>query len=180
MITRWTEATESDFQGTIIDVETIGGFRDEYPDSRRYQDHRLVIVGFIEKYHLEIVCARGDDSIAELVAEAQGLIAGLERPFCAFNSGFERGVFFYNLGMKISFERELQRGRESKEKACRQLTIPHYDDPFFGRGADCMDAWRTGRFDQAVAHNRACLLKERDILLKRGFGEPEPLRFVKL
>jgi len=27
-------------------------------------------------------------------------------------------------------------------------------------------------------HNRSCLLKERDILLKRGFRKPDDLRFI--
>jgi len=33
-------------------------------------------------------------------------------------------------------------------------------------------------FDKAIAHNRACLLKERDILIKRGFRKPDELKFV--
>jgi len=42
-----------------------------------------------------------------------------------------------------------------------------------------MYAWQAGEFDKAVAHNRACLMKERDILLKRGYRKPDglPLSF---
>jgi hypothetical protein len=42
-----------------------------------------------------------------------------------------------------------------------------------------MNAWHNGEFDAAIAHNRACCLKERDILIKESFGKPDELRFVK-
>jgi hypothetical protein len=35
-----------------------------------------------------------------------------------------------------------------------------------------------GKIKRAIAHNRSCLLKERDILLKRGFRRSEELNFV--
>ena len=40
-------------------------------------------------------------------------------------------------------------------------------------------AWEEGEFEQAIAHNRACLLKERDILLLTGAREPDEMIFVK-
>ena len=178
MIIKHEESVKSEFEGTVIDVETIGSFCDQYPDSRRYKDHLLVIIGFIDRHHLRILCAKGEASVPELLEKTRVILAGLERPFYAYNSEFERGVFFYNLGMKVSFDGELQQGRESKRKAVRQLGISNYDDPFFDRGLYCMDAWAKGEFNRAIAHNRACLLKERDIILKRGFREPEELRFV--
>jgi hypothetical protein len=43
-----------------------------------------------------------------------------------------------------------------------------------------MYAWQNGEFDKAIAHNRACLMKERDILLRRGYRKPDGLAlFVK-
>ena len=180
MIRRFKEIVKSDFAGTVIDIETIGSFHDEYSDSRRYKDHQLVILGLINRNNIEIFCAEGKPSVAELIDQTREILGQLERPFYAFNSEFERGVLFYNLDMKISFDGELQWGRESKAKSCKQLSIPNYDDPFFDRGIYCMDAWGKGKFDSAIAHNRACLLKERDILLKRGFRKPEELRFVGL
>ncbi|GAH04877.1 unnamed protein product, partial [marine sediment metagenome] len=33
--------------------------------------------------------------------KTEDIIDGLERPFYAFNSQFERGVLFYNLGKEI-------------------------------------------------------------------------------
>ena len=182
MIIRHKETVKSGFDGTVIDVETVGEFLDHYPDSRRYKDHQLVIFGYINRHGLEILCAEGESSIGELIEEIRKIIDGLETPYYAFNSGFERGVLFYNLGMKVDFDRELQRelirGRESKARAVGELGIPNYDDPFFDKGLLCMDAWVEGDFSSAIAHNRACLLKERDILLKRGFRQPDELRLV--
>ena len=45
-------------------------------------------------------------------------------------------------------------------------------------GKLCMEAWQKGQLEKAIAHNRSCLLKERDILLRRGFRKPNQLNFV--
>ncbi len=86
---------------------------------------------------------------------------------------------FYELGKVINFDGELQQGRESKANARSYLDIPNYDDPFYDKGFLCMQAWESGEFDRAMAHNRACLLKERDILLIRGFRKLDELKFIK-
>ena len=170
----------SNFEGTIIDIETSRGqFLNQYPDSRRYKDFQLVIFGFINKYALHILCAKGMGAINELRERTEKIIDSLERPFYAFNTDFERGVLFYELGKEIDFDGELQEGRESKANARSYLGIPNYDDPFYDSGFLCMQAWKDGEFDKAIAHNRACLLKERDILIKRGFREPDELEFVR-
>jgi hypothetical protein len=179
MIIEYKENVSSSFEGTIIDIETIGEFLNQYPDSRRYKDIQLVIFGFINRHGLYIFCAKGIEAISELKEKTKDIIDSLERPFYAFNTEFERGVLFYELGKEIDFDRELQEGRESKAKARSYLGVPNYDDPFYDRGLWCMDAWHNGEFDAAIAHNRACLLKERDILLKRGFRTPDELKFVK-
>ena len=179
MIIECTEDISSDFEGTIIDIETIGEFLNQYSDSRRYKNFRQVIFGFINRYGLQIFCAKGMEAISELNGKVESVIDGLGRPFYAFNSGFERSVLFYELGEEIDFERELQEGRESKANARSYLGIPNYDDPFYDSGFLCMKAWEAGEFDRAIAHNRACLLKEKDILLKRGFRTPDELKFVK-
>jgi len=169
----------SNFEGTIIDIETIGEFLNQYPDSRRYKDIQLVIFGFINRHALHIFCAEGTEAISELKEKTKNTIDSLERPFYAFNSEFERGVLFYELGKEIDFNGELQEIRESKARAVRDLGIPNYDDPFYDRGFLCIEAWEKGEFDKAMAHNRACLLKERDILIKRGFRRPDELEFIK-
>ena len=179
MIIEHKEDISSNFEGTVIDIETIGEFDNRYNDSRRYKDMQLVIFGFINRHALHIFCAKGIAAISELKEKTRDIIDSLERPFYAFNSEFERSVLFYELGREIDFDRELQEGRESKANVCGYLGIPNYDDPFFDNGYLCMKAWEAGEFDRAIAHNRACLLKERDILLKRGFRKSDELEFVR-
>ncbi|MBA7506617.1 hypothetical protein ES706_05310 [subsurface metagenome] len=179
MIIEHKEEISSDFEGAIIDIETWGEFNDRYNDSRRYKGIQLVIFGFIDRHALHVFCARGMEAISELREITERIIDNLERPFYAFSSEFERGVFFHQLGKKIDFDGELQRGRESKAKARKRLGIPNYDDPFYDRGLWCMNAWYNREFDAAIAHNRACCLKERDILIKEGFRKPDELEFVK-
>ncbi len=183
MIIEHKEDINSDFKGTIIDIETIGEFNRQYRgthDSREYQNIQQVIFGFINGQGLHIFCAKGTEAINELKEKTEELIDLLQRPFYAFQSEFERGVLFYELGKEIDFDGELQRYRgESKGNAKAELYIPNYDDPFNDVGKLCMTAWENGEFDKAIAHNRACLLKERDILLKRGAREPEELKFVR-
>jgi len=173
------EEITSNFEGTIIDIETIGEFLNQYPDSRRYKDIQLVIFGFINRHGLHIFCANEIEAISELKEKTKDIIDSLERPFYAYNTEFERSVLFYELGKEINFGGELQEGRESKANARIYLGIPNYDDPFYDRGVLCMRAWQDREFDRAIAHNRACLLKERDILMKRRFRRPDELRFVK-
>jgi len=179
MIIERKEDISSNFEGTIIDIETIGEFRNQYPDSRRYKDIQLVIFGFINRHVLQILCAKGMGAIDELRERTGKIIDSLERPFYAFNCNFESGVLFYELGKEIVFDGELQETYESKARAVRDLDIPNYDDPFYDKGLWCMNAWEAGEFEQAIAHNRACLLKERDILIKRGRIKPDELRFIK-
>jgi len=179
MIIEHEEDVNSNFEGTIIDIETIGEFLNQYPDSRRYRDIQLVIFGFINRHTLHIFCAKGIEAINELRERAPIIIDSLERPFYAFNSQFERGVCFYEVGREIDFDGELQVTREPKSRAVKDLHIPNYNDPFHDNGYLCLKAWEAGDFDGAIAHNRACLLKEGDILTKRGFREPDELRFVR-
>ena len=179
MIIEHEEDISSNFEGTVIDIETVGEFNNQYADSRRYKYIQLVIFGFINRHGLHIFCAKGMEAISELKEKAKEIFDGLERPFYAFNSEFERGVLFYELGREIDFDGELQRGTEPKKAVVRDLGISNYDDPFYDRGLWCMKAWEAGEFDAAIAHNRACLLKERDILLKRGFRRPDELKFVR-
>ncbi|MBU0929950.1 MAG: hypothetical protein KJ623_02670, partial [Nanoarchaeota archaeon] len=110
-----------------------------------------------------------------------GLItAGYDKPFYAFNSDFERGSLFHHLGFLVEFHNELNKEKfEAKRFAVSTLKIPNYDDPFNDNGLLCSKAWERGEINEAIAHNRSCLLKERDILLKRGFREPNILNFVK-
>ena len=128
-----------------------------------------VIFGFITSDSLNIYCARGYPSIEPLKERIIKLLDNLPRPFHAFNADFERGVLYHHTGRDVSFDKELQKERyEPKWRAVRELGIGQYDDPFLDNGLHCMNAWKRGDIEKAMIHNRACLLKERDILLKRG------------
>ena len=180
MIIEYKEDISSNFEGTIIDIETIGEFDNRYNDSREYKYIQQVIFGFISGQGLHIFFVRERKEIAELNEKVAELISSLERPFYAFNTDFERGVLFYELGKEIDFDGELQKEKfESKVDAVRDLDISNYADPFYSRGFPCIKAWKDGEFDSVIAHNRACLLKERDILIKRGFRTLDKLEFVK-
>ena len=178
MIREHKEAINSNFEGTIIDIESIGEFDERYSDSRRYKYIQPVIFGFINRHTLQILCAEGKGAINELKEKIWEIVDELERPFYAFNTDFERGVLFHSLNKKVEFDGELQRGRDSKARTVRELGIPNYDDPFFDNGRKCMIAWENGEFAKAIMHNRACLLKERDILLMRGCIKPDELEFA--
>jgi hypothetical protein len=175
------EDTAADFEGTIIDIETIGRFDAGYrntADVREFQYIRQVMFGWITRTGLGILYVRDAAEITELAERAATVIDGLSEPFYAFNTSFERAVLYHQLGEEYTFTGELQKEKfESKAKAVAALGIPNYDDPFNDKGILCQEAWHDGRFAEAVAHNRACLLKERDILLLRGFRQPDYLRF---
>ena len=179
MIEIYKEKVKSNFDGAIIDIETIGNFND-FNDSRRYKQILPVIFGFIDSGKLSIYCAKKRESIGKLQEEVSLMLGGLEKPFHAFNCIFEQGVFFHSLNKKIMFERELNKEKyEAKRSAVSLLGIPQYNDPFNDNGQLCMHAWLSGQLEKSIAHNRSCLLKERDILLKRGFRKPDELKFVK-
>jgi hypothetical protein len=181
MIREHREILDLKFEGTIVDIETIGDFNKLHKyDSRQYKDIRQVILGYINQDYLQIYCAVDETGIENLKTMTQEIIKNLSRPYYAFNCSFERGVWFHHIGVEINFDGELQgEPFESKKNAVRLLKISNYDDPFFDYGLRCMQAWQVNDFDKAIAHNRACLLKERDILIHRGFRTPEQVRCVK-
>ncbi len=170
----------SDFKGTIIDLETIGYFDNRCPDSRRCKNIIPVIFGFINSSGIKILCARNRDSIDNLKLEIINHLDSLQKPFHAFNTEFERAVLFHHLSRPIEFECEINKEKfEKKEYTVQALKIPNYDDPFWGDGGACMSSWLRGDINKAILHNRSCLLKERDILLKRGFRKPDGMRLIK-
>ncbi len=175
------EPIDSNIDGTIIDIETIGEFNKRYYDSRRCSSLKQVIFGCIDTNQIQIFCANGYQNIDELCSITKDLIGKLKRPFYAFNCSFESSVWFHNIGIEIDFDGELQGFKyESKRNAVALLRIPQYNDPFFDDGYKCLKAWESQKFKHAIAHNRACLLKERDILKYRGCTHTEKCSFVKL
>lgn len=176
MVIVHVEAVRTDFDGTVIDIETSGEFRREYTDSRQYRDHTPVVFGHINKNELRVCCIRREESIGELKSVVSQVIPDLKRPFYAFNCCFERGVLFHSLGIAVDFDGELNEDKyEWKGNARASLGIENYDDPFSDVGKKCMEAWERGEYNLTMRHNRSCLLKERDILLRRGYRMPDNL-----
>ena len=82
MIQEHHEIAESQFQGTIIDIETIGEFSQIYKfDSRRCKDIKQVIFGYINQEHLHIYCARSALGIDKLKLMTPEIITHLTNPF---------------------------------------------------------------------------------------------------
>jgi hypothetical protein len=182
MLKTYHEKNNTPFNGTVIDLETIGNFCNYY-DSRVYQEIKPVIFGYINKDELKIFCAEGKEAIPELTDQSLGIIHSLERPFIAYNCCFEMGVLYHSCGLKIDFDGELMEEKvpgvkwENKREACTKLGVSNYGDPFNGNGLACSSAWLNGNYKEAIKHNRSCLLSERDILLKRGYRKPDPFTF---
>ncbi len=181
-IIRHTEFNNLSFEGTVVDIETDGEFDRKYDraDSRFFQNLKQVAFGYVDNQKLEILCANGEEAIKLLNEEVKELIPKLKRPLYAFNCQFERGVWFHQLNIAMYVDNELQQRFEKKEDVVRALKLPQYDDPFQGNGLLCMKAWQKGEHSQVILHNRACLLKERDILISRGCCSPEELRFTNI
>ncbi|MFA4819951.1 MAG: hypothetical protein WC613_03245 [Candidatus Aenigmatarchaeota archaeon] len=181
-----TEPIVSQFDGTIIDLETTGDFskqykHPEYSDSREYSNIKPVFFGFMTSRGIEIHCAESKSEINELLSTIVKLVPNLPKPFHSFNTPFETGVLFHSTGEKILFERELNKERyEAKRLAVEVLKLQNYDDPFLDNGKMFPPAWEKGNMKDCIAHNRADLFKERDILLKRGFRTPDEFRFIAM
>lgn len=180
MVIFHSEDVESTFDGTIIDIETIGEFCREYQDSRLYRNLAPVIFGYLNKDSLNIYCAKKPSSLKKLQKIVVKILPKLERPFYAFNCCFETGVLFHAYDIEILFDHELNEEKwKSKRKAVQKLNIGNYDDPFYGVGRKCKEKWEKGDIEKSIAHNRSCLLKERDIFFKRGYRNPDELILYK-
>lgn len=181
-----SEKNDLQFNGSIIDLETIGYFCKQYYDSRRYCKLELTIFGYINKNELKILCAKGEEAITELKEKSLRIIESLKKPFFGYNCNFETGVLFHSCGLQIEFDGDLMKEKvagvkwENKREACTELNISNYDDPFNGNGRECSSAWLNGNWEDAINHNRSCLLTERDILLKRGYRKPNPSIFYPI
>lgn len=184
MLKVYSEKNDLSFDGTIIDLETIGNFC-KYYDSMEYKKLEMTIFGYINKHELKIFCAKGKEAISELKEKSAKIITKLAKPFVAYNCCFEMGVLYHSCGIKIEFDGELMKEKvagvkwENKREACAELDVSNYGDPFNGFGNQCSSAWLNGNYEDAIKHNRSCLLSERDILLKRGYRKPDPFIFYQ-
>jgi hypothetical protein len=176
MLISQQEKVKSDFKGTIIDIESIGDFSRGYGDSREYKNIIPTIFGYINRNELNILCAKGKTSLQELREKITEIAPTLRKPLFAFQCHFEKGTLFHSCDIIVEFDGELNKEKyEAKKEAVRLLKIPNYNDPFHDNGFECMKAWLTGDYETAMKHNRSCLLKERDILLKRKHRKPDDL-----
>jgi hypothetical protein len=181
MLIRSSEKVKSNFEGTVVDIETVGDFCCDYDDSRRYCNIRPTVLGYIDKRSLNVICAKEVKGVEALKKEIIHTLPRLRNPLFAFNCCFEQGVLFHSCQTKILFKGELNEGKfESKRNAIATLEIGNYDDPFNDRGSDCKQAWLNKQYELVIRHNRSCLLKERDILLKRGCREPDSLALYSI
>jgi hypothetical protein len=131
MIIEHSEKTGIDFDGTIIDIESIGEFSRDYQDSRHYKDIKQVILGYITREKLHIYCATSLEEVEELRKLTPRIFQTLARPYYSFNCNFDSGVLYHHIGIQIDFEGELQNVEfERKKDAILSLRIPNYDDPF--------------------------------------------------
>lgn len=181
MVKSYKENVKLEFNGCVVDIESIGDFNNGYSDfdSRKYSAIQPIVFGLLTNKELKIYYATKKEEIPSLLNHIMKIIDTLDQPFYGFQTNFERAVLFHNIGKEIEF-RELNKfTHENKENAVRELKIRDYNDPF-KKGKDCIEAWKRGDIANIIKHNRACLLKERDILLKRGYRNPDRLRFIKV
>ena len=174
----YSEKVDTSFSGTIIDFETIGEFS-SYRDSRAYKDLTPVMVGALFDGEMHIHYVEKKDEIQSFHDELKLILAALPRPWYAFNCDFEQGVTFHSLGLTHEYDHELNARKYEGKGDCRvNLGLSNYDDPFNDIGKLFPKNWLKGKIGPCLKHNRACLLKERDILMKRGHREPEKLKFI--
>jgi len=173
------ETVEADFKGTIIDIETVGQFGEApyCPDKEdylaRYRDMRITAVGILAGGKLQVFAAKGIDSLATFQKSAIMFMSKATGPLHAFNKAFEEGCYYWNSGRQmLDIDKEIQMTKaEKKEAVVRELGLPTYDDPFNGEGRLCVRAFESGKVEDIIRHNRACLLKEYGILSRRGGRE---------
>lgn len=162
------------FEGTIIDGEKIGWSDNRFKDSRRYRNMTPAIFVYINRDVLKIICGENKSSIEWEKREVSRLLSEREKQFMPLMRYFgNRFIPFF--GTAINLRENNKERYENKEKVVKLLGIYQYYDPFNGSRKLCIQAWLRGDLQRVMAHNRACLLKERDILLKRGFREPDEL-----
>ena len=164
------ETIKRGVNGTIIDIETIGEFIRQYPsyDLMCYSELRPTIFGYLTEDNLVQYCAEGSNDISELIKIIRDTMPQLPKPYYALNCYFERGILFHRCDLEPEFIDVRGETRGRKWAIRESLGIPSYNDPFNGVGYTCLLEWKKENYGQCLAHNRACLLIERDILEKVG------------
>lgn len=166
--------------GTIIDFETIGDIdNDNDNEEERYINVKPFIFGVLSLESGKIIqwYVENEDYISNMSDKNRNFISNilsvLSEPFYAFSSQFERNIIKNITGKDYKFLElqtpfELIGYREKKQFLCNKLMIDNYNDPFDGDGGLCITEFESGNVENSLKHNRACLLKEYDILISRG------------
>jgi len=170
------------FEGAVIDLETDErNFSDELQGADRYKNHCAVCCGILDKNKVEIIAKTCNASNELFVQAVDEKVRGTNHPYYAFNVGCDMALLTKLLGREIQFDRELQNEYESKREVVQNLRIPNFDDPFNGLGYLAAKEWtkhletrETDRVKRVIAHNLACVLKEYNILIRRGYRRIEP------
>jgi hypothetical protein len=169
------------FEGTIIDLETVGPIHDGFKGTERYKEVKpylfgyltgnVVIQKYVEKYdHIPV--------LLNFIREEN--FGDFLKPLYAFFVEFETGVIYCSTGRKLLFDRELKEGKGSKEDQVKKFGISNYDDPFPGQGVKLIEEFKKGNITDPLRHNKACLLKERDIFFERGYVNPPQIDFHQI
>lgn len=177
---KYVEKRETDFDGTIVDIETIGDFRKvAYPPNQdqdyilRYKDMKITTVGIYGGNEIQIYIAKEMNHLDQFQIKAIRIMEHVKRPTYAFNKSFEEGCYYWNSNctlLDVDYDLQIFVG-ESKKSLVSKLNINNYDDPFFDDGGKCVDAFLLGNLQDIIRHNRSCLLKEHQILIIRGAKE---------
>ena len=165
-------------EGTIIDLETIGPLHDSLKGTKRYKEVKPYLFGYLTGNMIVQKYVEKSDHIPallEFIKETN--FTDFPKPLYAFFVEFETGVIYCSTGKKLLFDRELKMGRGSKEELVKKFGISNYDDPFPGQGIRLIQEFKNGNIEDCLRHNRACLLKERDILNRRGYADPPRIDF---
>ena len=169
------------FEGTIIDLETIGPIHDGLKATKRYEDVKPYLLGYLTGNMIVQKYVEKSDHIPALLEYIKKTdFADFPQPFYAFFVEFESGVIYCSTGKTLLFDRELKTGRGSKEEMVKKFGISNYDDPFPGQGIRLIQEFKNGNIEDCLRHNRACLLKERDIFFKRGSVDPPRIDFHEI
>jgi len=156
-------------QGTLIDLETTG--LDMGKDE-------IVLFGYIQGSHLEIICRSSKDE-APFIAQLAELVATLSRPFYAYNFSFERG-FLHAKGIEIEGIDLFQPWKEKAEALCLKWPkldellshAEHYFNEPVISGRDVPSLWQKfvytsddSYLQQIIKHNESDLLRELYLLV---------------
>jgi hypothetical protein len=172
----YEEEVETLFEGTIIDLETIGDF-ERVPYTEDMQDYldrycmmKVTTIGTLSDGCLNVMIAYDDEHLKRFQKSVLSSVRSAERPLYAFNKSFEEGCVYWASSCELhhfDFDIQMHQG-EKKQQVVRDLGLLDYNDPYLGEGWRCVGAFREGNLGEIIRHNRSCLLKEYGILRKRG------------